>query len=219
MKRITAFLLALVLTFSLIPTMAFAKEKKTDEKKPEQSQVESDKSKKDKDDKKKDGKDKGDKDKHDKKKDGKGKTAYVPHDHEYNGYGSNPTYHWLECACGCKINVEYHVDPLNTDDDYCFCGYHFSDNAELVTLWLQDCDTLKNFRKDVLEYETNAFTYKDVKEIKRIATRTFDSEATVEIPEDLTLQEGENKIEIKVIAENKKVSQVYTVIVNKEAKK
>lgn len=202
MKRITAFLLALVLTVSLIPMTASAK-KKHDEKKPDQVQVDSDKSNKGKDGK----------GKH------KGKSSYVPHDHEYNGYGSNPTYHWLECACGCKLNVEYHVDPLNTDDDYCFCGYHFSDNADLVTLWLQDCETLKNFRKDVFEYETNAFTYKDVKEIKRIATRTFDSEATVELPEDLTLQEGENKIEIKVIAENKKVSQTYTVIVNKEAKK
>lgn len=144
--------------------------------------------------------------------------THGPNDHEY-GYASNAKYHWLQCACGCKISMEPHVDPLSTTDDYCTCGYHFSDNAELVTLWLKDCKELKNFKKNVYEYETDAYTYKDVSEIKRIATRTFDSEATVELPEDLTLKEGENKIEIKVTAENKKVSQIYTVIVNKEAKK
>ena len=139
-------------------------------------------------------------------------------DHEF-GYASNAKYHWLQCACGCKISMEPHVDPLDTTDDYCFCGYHFSDNAELVTLWLQDCKELKNFRKNVYEYETDAYTYKEVNELKRIATRTFDSEATVELPEDLTLKEGENKFEIKVTAENKKVTKVYTVIVTKEAQK
>lgn len=144
--------------------------------------------------------------------------VHGPNDHEY-GYASNAKYHWLQCACGCKISMEPHVDPLDTTDDYCTCGYHFSDNAELVTLWLKDCKELKNFKKNVYEYETDAYTYKDVSEIKRIATRTFDSEATVELPEDLTLKEGENKIEIKVIAENKKATQTYTVIVNKEAKK
>ena len=58
----------------------------------------------------------------------------------------------------------------------------------------------------------------DVKEIK-VSTRTFDSEATVELPEDLTLKEGENKFDIKVTSENQKVTKVYTVIINKEAKK
>jgi len=144
--------------------------------------------------------------------------THGPNDHEY-GYASNTKYHWLQCACGCKISVERHVDPLDAPNDYCICGYHFSDNAQLVTLWLKDCKELKDFSKDVYEYETDAYTYKEVNELKRIATRTFDSEATVELPEDLTLKEGENKIEIKVTAENKKVSQIYTVIVNKEAKK
>lgn len=140
--------------------------------------------------------------------------VHGPNDHEY-GYACDTKYHWLQCACGCKISMEPHVDPLSTTDDYCTCGYHFSDNTELVTLWLQDCKELKDFQKNIYEYETDAFTYKDVKEIKRIATRTYDSEATVEIPEDLTLKAGENKIEIKVTAENKKATQVYTVIVNK----
>ena len=145
--------------------------------------------------------------------------VHGPKDHKFNGYGCNTKYHWLQCACGCKINTEPHVDPLNTANDTCICGYHFSDNAQLVTLWLDGCKGLKNFRKDVYEYETDAYTYKEVNEIKRIATRTHDSEATVEIPKDLTLKEGENKFEIKVTAENKKVSQVYTVIVHKGPKK
>lgn len=144
--------------------------------------------------------------------------VHGPKDHKFNGYGCNTKYHWLQCACGCKVNVEPHVDPLTTVNDNCICGYHFSDNAQLVTLWLDNCKGLKNFRKDVYEYETDAYTYKEVNEIKRIATRTFDSEATVELPKDLTLKEGENKFEIKVTAENKKVSQVYTVIVHKEPK-
>ena len=139
-------------------------------------------------------------------------------EHKFS-YASNTKYHWLQCPCGCQVNKEAHVNPLDTDDDYCICGYHFSDDADLVTLWLDGCEGLKNFRKDVYEYETKAYTYKEVNEIKRIATRTHDSEATVEIPEDLTLKEGENKIEVKVTSENKKVTKTYTVIVHKEAKK
>ena len=69
-----------------------------------------------------------------------------------------------------------------------------------------------------LSFRYEKVTYKDIKEIK-ISTNTFDSEATVELPEDLTLKEGENKFEIKVTAENKKVTKVYTVIVTKEAQK
>lgn len=139
--------------------------------------------------------------------------------HDFNSYGWDAKYHWMQCVCGCKINMEPHIDPKDAPNDYCTCGYHFSDDADLVTLWLQDCEGLENFRKDVYEYETNAYTYKDVSKIKRIATRTHDSQATVELPEDLTLKEGENRIEIKVTAENQKVTKVYTVIVNKEPKK
>jgi len=138
--------------------------------------------------------------------------------HSYNGYGSNTDYHWLECACGCKISMEPHVDPKDAPDDYCICGYHFSSNADLVTLWINGCPGIENFDKDTTEYKLNAYTYKDVKEIK-IATRTHDSEATVELPEDLTLKEGENKFEVKVTSENQKVTKIYTVIITKEAKK
>lgn len=137
--------------------------------------------------------------------------------HEYS-YASNPTYHWFQCPCGCQVNKEPHIDPMDAENDYCFCGYHFSDNADLVTLWINGCPPIKKFNKNTTEYKLNAYTYKDVKEIK-VSTRTFDSEATVELPEDLTLKEGENKFDIKVVSENKKVTKVYTVIITKEAKK
>lgn len=145
---------------------------------------------------------------------------YLPHTAEDKivGYGSNTKYHWLQCSCGCRIAEELHVDPKDTADDTCICGYHFSDNADLVTLWVKGCPEIKYFDKKKTEYELDAYTYKDVKEIK-IATRTHDSQATVELPEDLTLKEGENKFEVKVHAENQKVTKVYTLIINKEAKK
>lgn len=144
----------------------------------------------------------------------------VPHSSEDKiiGYGSDTKYHWKQCSCGCKFGMELHVDPKDAIGDYCTCGYRFGDNADLVTLWIGGCPGIKNFNKDTTEYKLNAYTYKDVKEIK-ISTRTFDECATVELPEDLTLKVGENKFEIKVIAENQKVTKVYTVIINKEATK
>ena len=146
--------------------------------------------------------------------------AYVPHSSSDKiiGYGSDTKYHWKQCSCGCKIGMELHVDPKDTTDDTCICGYHFSDNADLVTLWVKGCPGIKHFNKNTTEYKLNAYTYKDVKEIK-ISTRTHDSEATVELPEDLTLKEGENKFEVKVIAENQKVTKTYTLIITKEAAK
>ena len=205
MKKIMSILLAMVLALSLLPMTAAAETLKVlDSDSTLQAAVSL---------KKEEGKDK---DKHDKHHKHKRKPPVANHDHEYSGYGSNPTYHWLQCACGCKISVEPHVDPLETDDDYCFCGYHFSDNADLVTLWVDGCPPIKKFNKDKTEYELDAYTYKDVKEIA-ISTNTFDSEATVELPEDLTLKAGQNKFEVKVIAENQKVTKVYTLIINKEA--
>lgn len=146
--------------------------------------------------------------------------AYLPHGVEDKiiGYGSDTKYHWKQCSCGCKIGMERHVDPKDATNDYCICGYHFSSNADLVTLWVKGCPGIKYFDKNKTEYELDAYTYKDIKEIK-ISTRTHDSEATVELPEDLTLKEGQNKFEVKVTSENQKVTKVYTLIINKEAKK
>ena len=232
MKKLFSLLLALVLVFSLIPTMAAAETDPAGESAPatsvsseETTKETKKKRKKDKkkDDQEEDKEDKEDQDKKDKHKRDKHKKKphtkhHKPEQHKYNSYGCNTNYHWLECACGCKISVEPHVDPKNADDDCCFCGYQFSDNADLVTLWIDGCPPIKGFNKDKTEYKLNAYTYKDVKEIK-VSTCTFDSEATVELPEDLTLKEGENKFEIKVTSENQKVTKIYTVIITKEAKK
>lgn len=144
------------------------------------------------------------------------KQPHEPGKHTY-GVQYNTRYHWLGCSCGTRINVEPHVDPKDAPDDLCTCGYRFSDNADLVTLWVDGCQEIKNFNKNTTEYTLKAFTYKDVKEVK-IATRTFDSQATVELPEDLTLKEGTNIIPVKVIAENQKVVKTYTLTILKESK-
>ena len=75
---------------------------------------------------------------------------------EIIGYGCDTKYHWLQCACGCKIGEELHVDPKDTTDDTCTCGYHFSDNADLVTLWVKNCPEIKDFDKNQTEYKLNA---------------------------------------------------------------
>ena len=191
MKKMLSFLLALLMVISLLPVMASAKTGNAPEAisgGPGTNEPE--------------------------------KSAPIPvyyHDpnaHDYDGYGCNTKYHWKLCACGCKISVEPHVDPKDAKDDYCICGYHFSDDADLVVLWIDGCPGIKKFDKDTTEYKLNAHTYKDVKEI-RIVTKTNDSEATVELPEDLTLKSGENKFEIKVTSENQKVTKIYTVTVVK----
>ena len=139
-------------------------------------------------------------------------------DHDGLSWNCDTKYHWKECGCGARLGIENHVDPKDATDNFCICGYHFSDNADLVTLWINGCPGIKNFDKNTTEYKLNAYTYKDVKQIK-ISTRTHDSEATVELPEDLTLKEGENKFEIKVTSESQKVTKIYTVIITKEAQK
>ena len=147
---------------------------------------------------------------------GKHEPIHEPNKHKYSTQ-FNTKFHWLGCPCGCKVNMEPHIDPKDAPNDYCTCGYHFSDNADLVTLWVAGCPEIKNFKKTTTEYTLNAYTYKDVKEV-RISTRTFDSQATVELPEDLTLKEGTNVIPVKVIAENQKVTKTYTLTIIKESK-
>ena len=102
-------------------------------------------------------------------------------DHDNLSWNFNTKYHWKQCVCGCRLSEERHVKPQDAVNDTCICGYHFSDNADLVTLWIKGCPEIKDFDKDTTEYKLNAYTYKDVKEIK-ISTRTYDSEATVELP-------------------------------------
>lgn len=143
--------------------------------------------------------------------------VHGPTDHQL-AWNSNLKYHWKQCACGARFGMALHEDPLKCENDTCICGYHFSDNADLVTLWINGCPPIKGFSKDKTEYTLNAYTYTDVKEIQ-VSTHTFDVRSKVELPKDLTLKEGENKFEIKVISENQKVTKIYTVIINKEAAK
>ena len=138
-----------------------------------------------------------------------------PGKHEYTTK-YNTKYHWLGCPCGCKISMERHIDPKDAPNDTCTCGYRFSDNCDLVTLWFGGCEEIKDFNKNTTEYTLKAYTYKDFKEVK-ISAHTFDSEATVELPEDLTLKEGTNVFPVTVIAENQKNTKTYTVTVIKES--
>lgn len=139
-----------------------------------------------------------------------------PGKHEYSTKYNNK-YHWLGCPCGCQISMEPHVDPKDAENDYCTCGFHFSSNADLVTLWVDGCPCIKDFNKNTTEYTLKAYTYKDVKKVK-ISTRTADSQATVELPEDLTLKEGENVIPVKVTAGNQRDTKTYTLTIIKESK-
>lgn len=144
------------------------------------------------------------------------KEVHEPGKHKYSVRYNNK-YHWLGCPCGCQISMEHHIDPKDAENDYCTCGFHFSSNADLVTLWVDGCPCIKDFSKNKTEYTLKAYTYKDVKEVK-ISTRTADSQATVELPEDLTLKEGENVIPVKVIAGNQRDTKTYTLTIIKESK-
>ena len=220
MKKLFTLLMTLVLVISLIPMTASAKAKPVSPPKEPTSSTSQNNGK----DKNK-GPGKGEHGKEDHGKKGHDKKGKKPapsngHDaanHTASGYGYDAKYHWIQYACGCRFNVESHVNPMDAEDDTCTCGYQFSDNADLVTLWVDGCPPIKNFNKNITEYKLNAHTYKDVKEIK-IVTNTYHGQATVELPQDLTLKEGENKFEVKVIAENMKNSKIYTLIINKEAK-
>lgn len=209
MKKIISLLLTLVLIVSLVPMAAMAATSEPNSKTSAASttlkaQTVASKSK--------DSRPKGHGKKHKKKPDS---AIHAPGKHTL-GVQYNTKYHWLGCACGqYSVSVEPHVNPKETEDDTCTCGYVFSDNADLVTLWIDGAFPIKNFSKNTTEYEIKAHSYKEVKEIK-VVTQTFDSEATVELPEDLTLKEGKNTIEVKVIAENQKNTKTYTVTIIKE---
>lgn len=139
------------------------------------------------------------------------------HVHKFNIPRRNLKYHWTECTCGAKLGVQRHVDPLKADDDACTCGWRFSSNADLTTLWVQGCEEIKDFNPDVTEYTLKTVSYKPVNEIK-IRARTFNAQSTVELPEDLTLKEGTNVFPVKVVAGNKKDTKTYTLTIINESK-
>lgn len=141
---------------------------------------------------------------------------YVPHVHHYTTRYDRKM-HWDGCNCGKKLNIEYHVDPATDEDSICTCGYKFSDNADLVTLWLANMVLEPRFNKATTEYNAAIHTHKEVTSTS-IKVRTFDALATVELPSDLTIVDGMNVFEITVTAEDCKTTKTYTVFANLPAK-
>ena len=135
--------------------------------------------------------------------------VYVPHVHHYTTRYDRKM-HWDGCNCGKKLNIEYHVDPATDEDSICTCGYKFSDNADLVSLWLANMVLEPRFNKGTTEYNANVHTHKKVTSTE-IRVKTFDALATVELPSDLSVEEGMNTFEITVTAEDRKTTKTYTV--------
>ena len=144
-------------------------------------------------------------------------TPVKAHVHKFKYARNNLKYHWTACACGAKLGVQRHVNPLDTDDDTCTCGFHFSDNADLVTLWVNGCEEIADFNPNVTEYTLKTVSYKPVTAVK-ISTRVFNDQSTVELPEDLTLKEGTNVIPVKVTSGNLKNTKTYTLTIINESK-
>lgn len=141
---------------------------------------------------------------------------YTTHTHSYKP-GYNRIYHWKICECGDTTNEVRHVDPAKDADKVCTCGYAFSDNADLTTLWFANMQLSPRFTKETTEYVGEVITYMDVTSTS-ITARSFDALATIQLPEDLTIHEGANKFEILVTAEDKTATKTYTVIAVKPVK-
>jgi len=141
---------------------------------------------------------------------------YRVHTHSYRQC-YNRHQHWMGCACGSWYDKADHVDPAADEDKICTCGYQFSDNCDLTTLWLENMTLTTRFNKNTTGYTADVFTYKEVSETAITAT-AFDSLATVELPKDLSLKDGKNVFEIKVTAEDKTTTKTYTVTAVKPVK-
>lgn len=141
---------------------------------------------------------------------------YDTHEHEFTTR-YNRHNHWDGCDCGEAMNKHPHVDPAKDEDKVCECGYIFSNNADLTTLWLDGMVLSPRFDKEITEYTGKLHTYKDVT-ATYIKAKTFDALAKVELPENLKLVEGENTFEVTVTAEDTVTTKTYTVTVYKSPK-
>lgn len=144
------------------------------------------------------------------------KVVYKSHKHSYH-FGFGRIYHWNICACGDTTKEVRHVDPAKDADKVCTCGYKFSDNTDLTTLWLSGMVLSPKFNKDTTEYIGEIHTYQDVTSTT-ITAKPFDALAKVELPENLEIHEGANKFEIHITAEDKTATKTYTVIAVKPVK-
>lgn len=134
---------------------------------------------------------------------------YVPHTHSFTPRHDRIR-HWIGCDCGAKQNVAYHVDPATDEDSICTCGYKFSNNADLVTLWLAHMALEPRFTREITEYNANIHTHKPVTSTE-VRVRTLDAMATVETPTDLSIEDGINVFQVTVTAEDRKTTKTYTV--------
>lgn len=141
---------------------------------------------------------------------------YDSHDHEFTTRYDRHN-HWDGCDCGEAKNKKPHVDPAKDEDKVCTCGYVFSNNADLVTLWLDGMVLSTRFDKNITDYTAKVHTYKDVT-ATQIRAASFDALATIELPKDLTLEEGANTFQITVTAEDKTTTKTYTVTAVKSSK-
>lgn len=144
------------------------------------------------------------------------KIVYTNHSHRYRfGYGR--IYHWNICECGHTTDEVRHVDPATDEDKICTCGYAFSNNADLTTLWLSNMVLSPKFTKENTDYTGQVRTYLDVTSTT-ITAHPFDALAKVELPENLEIHEGVNRFEIRVTAEDKTTTKTYTVTAVKPVK-
>ena len=134
--------------------------------------------------------------------------VYKRHYHTFKK-GYDRIYHWDMCDCGYVGKKEHHVDPATDADKICICNYKFSDNANLTTLWLSDVVPSVTFNPEITEYTGEVRTYLDVTST-RITAYSFDALATIELPTDLTIKDGLNVFQVKVTAEDKTTTKVYT---------
>ena len=124
------------------------------------------------------------------------------------GFDTNRDGHFIGCRCGLRGAVDPHQDPTTTDGQ-CWCGYTYYDIADLTVLWLSGMTLSPRFNKNTTEYTAKVWR-QGMTELTG-TTKTMDARATVEWPEDLTIKEGTNTFEFKVIAEDGKTTKTYTV--------
>ncbi len=142
--------------------------------------------------------------------------VYKLHSHKFTP-GFTRMYHWDICSCGETTKEVRHVDPATDADKICTCGYVFNDNADLVTLWLENMNLNPRFTKETTEYIGEVVTWKDVTSTS-FSVAPFDALAKVKVPENTEIHEGANKFEIVVTSENTLVNKTYTVIAVKPVK-
>lgn len=141
---------------------------------------------------------------------------YKVHTHNFT-LRHNRLSHWMGCSCGQSYDKESHVDPATDADKICTCGYQFSSNADLTTLWLTNIRFDRRFAADITEYNASTVTYYDVTETD-ITAASCDALATIAFPEDTTIHDGNNRFQITVTAEDKTTTKTYTVNVSKPIK-